>query len=92
MVVKWTFQAESALGNIVDYIALDNVQAAISLDNFIRDKANNLSLFPNSGRKGRYAGTRELVVHTHYILVYRVHEDKVQILDVVHTSRQFPPV
>lgn len=43
------------------------------------------------GKPGRIMGTRELVVHRHYFLVYELHTDTVYILAVVHTSRQWPP-
>jgi plasmid stabilization system protein ParE len=43
-----------------------------------------------AGRPGRRAGTREMVVHSNYILVYRVEEKLVRIVNVLHTRRQYP--
>ncbi|WP_303760981.1 type II toxin-antitoxin system RelE/ParE family toxin [Alcanivorax jadensis] len=37
------------------------------------------------------SGTRELIVHPHYMLVYDVQGKRVRILNVVHTARQWPP-
>ena len=47
---------------------------------------------PSLGRVGRVAGTRELVAHQSYLLIYDVAGDSVRVLNVVHTSRQWPPV
>jgi plasmid stabilization system protein ParE len=32
-----------------------------------------------------------LLAHRHYFLIYRIHENTVQILRLLHTSRQWPP-
>jgi plasmid stabilization system protein ParE len=42
------------------------------------------------GRPGREAGTRELVAHKNYILVYDVTADMVRVLRVLHAARQWP--
>jgi len=47
---------------------------------------------PGMGRPGRMPGTRELMAHRHYILVYDVDGDLVRVLRVMHTSRQRSPV
>lgn len=41
-------------------------------------------------RSGRREGTRELVVHPNYIVVYVVREDAVEIVSVLHTRREYP--
>jgi toxin ParE1/3/4 len=48
-----------------------------------------LAKSPNIGRKGRVAGTRELVLAP-YVIAYRVRHDAVHILAVQHGSRQWP--
>ena len=46
---------------------------------------------PHQGRAGRVPGTRELVItDTPYIIPYRVVEDTVQILRVLHGKRKWP--
>ena len=48
-----------------------------------------LAHFPNLGRAGRRAGTRELVLSgTPYLFVYRVDANAVVILDIRHTARK----
>jgi plasmid stabilization system protein ParE len=50
-----------------------------------------VATFPRSGRSGRIAGTRELVIsRTPYIAAYRIAGDTVRILRVLHGSRRWP--
>jgi toxin ParE1/3/4 len=70
---------------------MDNPSAALALDLLFSDKAARLLKHPGLGRLGRLKGTRELVVHRHYLLVYNVVSDAVQILRVLHTARAWPP-
>jgi toxin ParE1/3/4 len=87
----WTRLASHDRQEIRDYIALDNPAAALALDELISEKAGRLAEYPDLGRPGRVAGTRELVAHRHYILVYDVAGDTVRILRVLHAARQWPP-
>lgn len=43
------------------------------------------------GRPGQIPGTRELIPHESYRLVYEVLADTVWILALVHTARPWPP-
>ena len=50
-----------------------------------------LETFPNRGRSGRIAGTRELVFASlPYIAVYRVKNDAVEILRIYHSAQNWP--
>ena len=91
MRVVWSEPAEEDLGAIVEYIARDNLQAALDMDSLLRDAADGLAMFAATGKPGRIPGTRELVAHRNYILVYVVAPDAVQIVTVLHTSQQWPP-
>lgn len=91
MKVAWTRPALADLDRIQDFIAQDSPVAAYRLTDRIIGYPNRLLADnPLGGRKGRAAGTRELVVPgTSYIVVYRI-LDIVQILAVVHASREWP--
>src|SRR5258708_6410522 len=76
---------------IFDYIEADSPQAAIEVDNRIREQVEILARFPQSGRPGRIEGTRELVIsRTSYIVAYRIQENTVRILRVLHGARRWP--
>ena len=78
------------LRSIVDHISDNNPQAARALVDQIEMRADRLSDNPKMGRPGRIAGTRELVVHPNYMLVYAESFGIVTILRVLHAARQWP--
>jgi len=90
--VVWTPEAELDRANVLDYIAADNVQAAVRMDELFSEAAARLGDFPILGHVGRVPGTREFIPHESYRLVYEVEADTVWILALVHTARQWPPV
>ena len=90
MKLIWSPRSECELASIVAYISEDNLDAALELDYHITNSAERLTDFPKLGKPGRIPGTRELIVHEHYLLVYEIMNDELQILSVLHTSRQYP--
>jgi addiction module RelE/StbE family toxin len=76
--------------NIVEHIAQDNPDAAEELANDIEAKAEKLREFPEMYKVGRKRGTRELVAHKNYIVVYRVINSQVEVLRVKHSAQQWP--
>lgn len=90
MKLVWTRIAGADRKAIREYIARDNPAAAVSLDEQFSEKARHLLDHPKLGRAGRVAGTRELVAHRHYLLVYDLEGDWVRVLRVQHTARQWP--
>ena len=88
MDVFWTPTTLDDLERIVDYIAERNLVAAIELHDLIQEKTDLLSHSSLMGRSGLVKGTRELVVHPHYVVVYDV-ADTIRILRILHTSQQW---
>ena len=72
MELFWTPEAIHDREVIYDYIEADNPVAALALDELFEEKAGRLVDHPGMGRIGRVMGTRELVAHKNYILVYDV--------------------
>jgi addiction module RelE/StbE family toxin len=92
MQLFWTPEAVQDREKIYDYIEADNPVAAFSLDALFSEKAKHLIDHPGLGRPGRISGTRELVAHRNYILIFDVDGDAIRILRVLHVARQWPTV
>ena len=91
MKIVWTARARRNLRDAARYLTQFNPVAAMSMVKTVRSAPQHLVQFPASGRPGRIEGTRELVVPgTSYILPYRIGEGTVEILAVLHSSRQWP--
>ncbi len=91
MELFWTPEATQDRDEIYDYIEADNPAAALALDELFAEKAGRLIDHPGLGRPGRVTGTRELVAHQDYILIYDVTGALVRVLRVLHATRQWPP-
>ena len=92
MKLVWQPQALEDLKSIQRYIAMDNPTAANRLVEAIASSVfNQLTEFPESGRIGRVAGTRELVVSkTPFIVPYRIKGAMIDVLGVYHSARRWP--
>lgn len=91
MRVLWTLSAEQDRADIVDFIAQDNPLAAIRMDETFSAAVGRLAEHLLLGRAGQIPGTRELIPHESYRLVYEVRADTIWILTLMHTARQWPP-
>jgi toxin ParE1/3/4 len=88
--VVWLDAALNDLAQITEYIAERNPQAAIALNERLQADAEMLGELPAIFRRGPVPGTRQFVSHPNYILIYRVTTTHVEILNVVHSRRQYP--
>ncbi len=72
-------------------IAADNADAAEKQIARIVNAIEKLASFPELGRPGRRAGTRELMVgRTPYIVPYRQRGEIIEILAVQHGRQRWP--
>ncbi len=91
MNIIWSTRSSADLKVIVAYISKSNPTAAETLiDRILYIVNQNLSANPELGRQGRVSGTRELVVHTSYIVIYTVDVNAIYITSVRHTSQLWP--
>jgi plasmid stabilization system protein ParE len=87
----WSESAINGLVHVRSYIAENDPEAAEEVASILLRVAERLLDFPASGRAGRVPDTRELVIlGLPFILPYRVRDDVVVILAVMHTSRNWP--
>ena len=91
MKVRYTRQALLDLGEIHDYIAAENAEAANRVVTGIEHEIQQLKAHPRLGRPGRVDETRELVISRFpYVVAYRDPADEIQILSVIHSARAWP--
>lgn len=91
MILAWSAFALSDRDAIFTYIESENPSAAILVDERIVAAVRRLIDFPASGRVGRIAGTRELVVNgTPYVAAYAITQTTVRILRVLHGAQEWP--
>jgi toxin ParE1/3/4 len=89
MKIKWVRLALDDLDAAGEFIARDNPEAANRVLKRIWDAVQLLAKHPDAGRPGRVPGTRELVIaSTPFIIPYRVVENTVQILRVLHEKKK----
>lgn len=91
MRVFWASAAEQDRADIIDHIGQDNPLAAIRMDELFVEAVGRLAEHPFLGKAGLIAGTREVIPHESYRLVYEVQDSTVWILALVHTARMWPP-
>lgn len=92
MTVRWTLLASRDLDDALTWIADRNEPAATKVGGRIRQAAELLMTFPESGRPGSVAGTREkLCLPYPYVIVYEIRDTgDVWILRLYHMAQDQP--
>ena len=93
MRVHWTNKALDHLLAIHEYVAQNSETYANRLVDRLTRRSEQLGLFPQSGRmvpEYKRADIRE-VIERPYRIIYRVKEDQIDVLSVVHSAQQLPP-
>jgi toxin ParE1/3/4 len=91
LAIRWRPEASESLANIIEYIDNRDRGAAHRLNARILYCVDLLRMFPGIGRPGRVEGTRELVAHPSYIVIYRVEPDLIRVVDILNVRQQYPP-
>jgi toxin ParE1/3/4 len=92
MLIRWTKPAVDDLSHVCGYTeehfgAAQAHRAAVA----IYDAADSLQTMPHRGRPGRKPGTLEMVVSRFpFIVIYRVGQEAVEIVRVLHGAQQWP--
>ena len=92
MRVVWTPEALQDRVDVWNYIAANNPRAVAGMDELFSDSAARLADHPKLGWPGKIQGTRELIPHESYRLVYEISGETVWMLALVHIARQWPLV
>jgi toxin ParE1/3/4 len=91
MKIVWSRRAIRHLTTVRDYVAQDSPESAAEVASKILESVAQLTKYPNLGKQGRIAGTRELVVPgTPYVIPYRIHRSRVELVAVFHGRQRWP--
>lgn len=90
MQVIWRARARASLATIIRYVAEKDPQAARKLMERLESAILPVAEHPYLYRPGRVPGTRELVAHPNYVLVYQVAFERIEVIDVMHARQQYP--
>jgi toxin ParE1/3/4 len=88
MKVRLTPEAKADLEGIGDRIAERNPARAVTYVGELRERALRIGEFPHAGPpRPQWGEGIRIAVHGKYLIVYRVRDETVQILRVVHGAR-----
>jgi len=89
--IVWSSDAENDLAEIISFVGERNPLAAEKLWNMLHDSVLPLSDHPYLYRKSEHVpGTREIVAHPNYVVVYQVKADVIDVLRVLHSRQKYP--
>lgn len=88
MKVRLTPEAKADLEEIGDRIAERNPARAVTYVQELRERAHRVGEFPRAGPpRPQWGEDIRIAVYGKYLIVYRVRDETVQILRVVHGAR-----
>lgn len=88
--IRWTARALDRFDDLMQVIAEANPTAAEALAARIESSVLPLSEHPYLFRQGRVPGTRKVVAHPNYIVVYRVLAACIEVTNVLHSRQKYP--
>lgn len=93
MTVHWTNTAVAHLVAIYEYIARDSANYAQRMVDRLTARSQQLATFPLSGARVPEYQENDIreVIERPYRIIYRVGEDRVEVLAVVHGAQLLPP-
>ena len=90
LTIIWKETALDELAEIISFIADVNPEAATKLHEKIKAAILPAAEHPYLFRPGRVPGTREVIAHANYLLVYIVGIDSIEVVAVLHARQQYP--
>jgi plasmid stabilization system protein ParE len=91
--LRWTHNALEHLIAIHEHIAHDAPVYALRMVDRITARSQQIASFPESGRMvPEYAlPTVREVIEPPYRIIYRIGQDQIDVLAVIHSARLMPP-
>lgn len=92
MKIVWSPTARNRLVEILDYVAKDNLDAALNLIENIESSVFTLAQNPLIGRtvpEIDNSQVREIVISENYGVIYEMNNDRIEVLTIRHFKRMF---
>lgn len=86
----WSEEALNQLRQMTTYIAQFDETAAFAMRRRIEQSVLPACSYPELFRRGRIKGTREVVAHPNYIVVYTHRDGAIFVLSVLHARQKYP--
>ena len=87
--VIWTEAADAARDSAIEYIARNNLTAALTQLDEVKRQTDRLVKFPHLGKPSKIKGARELLINrTPFKVVYAILNDNIHIFRFYHTARK----
>lgn len=90
LTIDWSHSALADLDEIARFIGQHDKGAALTLQQRIEQSVLPAAEYPLIFRAGRVPGTREIVAHPNYIVVYRPLPNRIRVVAVLHSKQQYP--
>jgi toxin ParE1/3/4 len=92
LIVEWRARALADRISVFEYIAKDNPNAPLRLDDLIAEKTDALPECPTPCKPGCVRGTREMVITANYVLVYKIRQKAgiIEIVRIVSARQHYP--
>ena len=93
MRVHWTNTAIDHLLSIYEYVSHDSDVYADRLMDRLTRRSQQIGTFPRSGRSVPEYEAPDIreVIEGSYRIIYRIKEEQIDVLAVMHSAQQLPP-
>jgi toxin ParE1/3/4 len=88
--VFWRLEARADLAAIIRFIANESPTAARRIRNLIEASVLPAAEHPYLYRAGAVPGTREIISHPNYIVVYQITAERIEVVSVLHVRQEYP--
>ena len=88
--IFWRASARADLASIIRFIATESPPAARRMRELIEAAVLPAAEHPYLYRAGKVSGTREIIAHPNYIVVYSVMAERIEVVNVLHARREYP--